>query len=66
MSTDIKLSKAQISKVIQSGGFRGSWLNKLGKKVVTDLAIFIARYNLSELVSNMASSVAVNAISKFE
>ena len=29
MSTDLKLSKAQISKIIQSGGFLGSLLNKL-------------------------------------
>ena len=29
MSTDIKLSKAQISKTIQSGGFLGSFLSKL-------------------------------------
>ena len=28
-STDIKLSKAQISKIIQSGGFLGSLLSKL-------------------------------------
>ena len=31
MSRDIKLSKAQISKIIQSGVSFGSWLN-LGKK----------------------------------
>ena len=29
MSTDIKLSKSQISKIIQSGGFLGSLLSKL-------------------------------------
>ena len=29
MSTDLKLSKAQISKIIQSGGFSGSLLSKL-------------------------------------
>ena len=29
MSTHLKLSKAQISKMIQSGGFLGSLLNKL-------------------------------------
>ena len=29
MSTDLKLSKAQISKIIQSGGFLGSLLSKL-------------------------------------
>ena len=27
MSTDVKLSKAQISKIIQSGGFLGRLLN---------------------------------------
>ena len=29
MSTDITLSKVQISKIIQSGGFLGSLLSKL-------------------------------------
>ena len=29
MSTDIKLSRAQISKIMQSGGFLGSLLSKL-------------------------------------
>ena len=32
MSTDTKLSKAQISKIIQSSGSFGSWLCHLGKK----------------------------------
>ena len=32
MSTDAKLSKAKISKIIQSGGFFGSRLSNLGKK----------------------------------
>ena len=52
MSTDLKLSKAQISKAIQSGGFLGSLLSKLAgpvmkvavsltkkKKVLTPLGI---------------------------
>ena len=41
MSTDIKLSKAQISKIIQSGAFLGSLLSKLAgplTKVVVPLA----------------------------
>ena len=41
MSTDIKLSKAQISKIIQCGGFLGSLLSKLAgpfMKVVAPLA----------------------------
>ena len=41
MSTDLKVSKAQISKIIQSGGFLGSLLSKLAgplMKVVVPLA----------------------------
>ena len=41
MSTDLKLSKAQISKMIQSGGFLRSLLSKLDgplMKVATPLA----------------------------
>ena len=41
MSTDLTLSKAQISKIIQSGGFLGSLLSKLAgplMKVAVPLA----------------------------
>ena len=41
MSTDLKLSKTQISKIIQSGGFLGSLLSKFAgplMKVVILLA----------------------------
>ena len=34
MSADIKLSKAQISKIIQSGGFLGSLLSKLAGPLI--------------------------------
>ena len=62
MSKYIKLSKAQISKIIQSGGTFGSWVANLGKKALTNVAISLARDNLPELVSNLTS----NAINKFE
>ena len=39
MSRDIKLSKAQISKIIQSGGSFGSWLGNIGKKALRNIAI---------------------------
>ena len=41
MSTNLKLSKAQISKIIQSGGFLGSLLSKIAgplMKVAVPLA----------------------------
>ena len=62
MSTGIKLSKAQISKIIQSGGSYGSSLGNLGKKTLQNIAILLARDNLPGLVSNLTS----NAINKFE
>ena len=42
MSTDLKLSRAQISKIIQSGGFLGSLLNKLAG-LLMKVAIPIAK-----------------------
>ena len=62
MPADIKISKAQISKIIQSGGSFGSWLGSLGNKAITNIAIPLARDNLAGLVSNLIS----NAINKFE
>ena len=42
MSTDLKLSKAQISKIIQSGGFSGSLLSKLAGPLMK-IAIALAK-----------------------
>ena len=62
MSTDIKLSRAQISKIIQSGGSFDFWLGNAGKKALTNIAIPLARDNSPGLVSNLTS----NAMDKFE
>ena len=62
MSTDIKLGKAQISKIIQSGGSFDFWLGNLGQKALTNVANPLARDNLSGLVSNLT----LNGIHKFE
>ena len=58
ISTDIKLSKAQISEMIQSGGSFESWLCNLGKKSLTNIPL--ARDNLPRLVSKLASNTADN------
>ena len=42
ISTNIKLIKAQISKIIQPGGSFGSWLDNLEKKALTNIAIPLA------------------------
>ena len=62
MSADIKLSKAQMSKIIQTSGSYGFWLGNLGKKALTNIAITLARDNLRKLVNNLNSS----AIQKFD
>ena len=61
MSVDIKLSTADISKIIQSDGSFGSWSDTLGKKETTNIDIPLARDNLFGLVSILSS----NAITKF-
>ena len=62
MSKDIKLCKAQISKIIQAGGFFGSWFGNLGKKTLTNIAIPFNGDNFPGLLSILTS----NAINKFE
>ena len=54
MSTEIKPSEAQTSKIIQLGGSFGSWLGNLRKKALTKNAILLARDYLPRLVSNLA------------
>ena len=50
MWTDINLSKAHISKIIQSDESFGSFLGNLGKKVIADLGIPLARDNLPSII----------------
>ena len=57
MSTDIKLSKAQISKIIQSGGFSGSLLSKLAGPLMK-VAVTLAKNILAPLgIAAVASAI---------
>ena len=65
MSADVKLSKAQISKIIQPGVSFGSWLANIGKKAlvaITNVAVPLARDNWFGLVSNLT----LTAINTFD
>ena len=55
MSTDLKLSKAQISKIIQSGGFLGSLLSKLAGPIIK-VAMALAKNILAPLGITAAAS----------
>ena len=59
MSTDLKLSKAEISKIIQSGGFLGSLLSKLAGPLMK-LAIPLAK-NVSSPLGITAAASATDA-----
>ena len=63
MSTDIKLSKAQISKRIQSGGFLGSLLSKLAGQLMK-VAIPLAKNVLAPLGITAASKAIDAGIQK--
>ena len=59
MLTDLKLSKAQIFKTIQSGGFLGSLLSKLAGPLMK-VAIPLAKYVLVSL-GMIAAASAIDA-----
>ena len=63
MSTDLKLSKAQISKIIQSGGFLGSLLSKLAGPLMK-VAIPLAKNVLAPLGITAATSAIDAGIEK--
>ena len=62
MSTDIKISKSQLTKIIQSGRFLGKTLGILGGKILLDLAVPFTKDVLLKLVTETTSSV----LDKFE
>ena len=63
MSTDIKLSKAQITKIIKSGGFLGSLLSKLTGPLMK-VAIPLAKNVLAPLGTTAAASAIDAGIQK--
>ena len=67
MSTDIKLPKAQISKIIQSGGFLGKPLGlllKTGLPLIKNVIKPLAKSVLIPLVLTAAASAANSGIQK--
>ena len=63
MSTDLKFSKAQISKIIQSGGFLGSLLRKLVGPLMK-VAVPLAKNILAPLGITAAASAIDAGIQK--
>ena len=58
ISTNLRLSKAQISKIVQSGGFLGSLLSKLAGPLIK-LSIPLAK-NVVAPLGITAAALAIN------
>ena len=63
MSIDLKLSKVQISKIIESGGFLGSLLSKLAGSLMK-IAAPLAKNVLAQLRITVAASAIDAGIPK--
>ena len=63
MSTDLKVSRAQISKIIQSGGFLRSLLSRLADQLMK-VAIPVAKNVLAPLEITVAASAIDAGIQK--
>ena len=63
MSTDLKLFKAQISKIIQSGGFLGSLLSKIAGPLMK-IAVPLAKNVLAPLAITVTALVIDAGIKK--
>ena len=57
MLTYIKLSKAQLSKIIQSGRFLGNMIDKLGKEALMKIDVPLAKNILPQLATKATLSV---------
>ena len=57
MLTDIHISKARLSKIIQSSRFLGKTISNLNKKAFLDLVVPLAKDVLRKLPTKATSSV---------
>ena len=57
MLTDIHISKAWLSKIIQSSRFLGKTISNLNKKALLDLVVPLAKDVLRKLPTKATSSV---------
>ena len=62
IATGVKLSKSQLSKIIQWGRFIGKTLDNLGKKPLLDLAVPLAKDVLPKLRTNLANKTTLSIL----
>ena len=62
IATGVKLSKSQLSKIIQWVRFIGKTLDNLGKKPLLDLAVPLAKDVLPKLRTNLANKAILSIL----
>ena len=62
IATGVKLSKSQLSKIIQWGRFIGKTLDNLGKKPLLDLAVPLAKDVLPKLRTNLTNKTTLSIL----
>ena len=62
IATGVKLSKSQLSKIIQWVRFIGKTLDNLGKKPLLDLAVPLAKDVLPKLRTNLANKATLSIL----
>ena len=62
IATGVKLSKSQLSKIIQWVRFIGKTLDNLGKKPLLDLAVPLAKDVLPKLRANLANKATLSIL----
>ena len=62
IATGVKLSKSQLSKIIQWVRFIGKTLDSLGKKPLLDLAVPLAKDVLPKLRTNLANKATLSIL----
>ena len=62
LTTYVKLGKAQLTKIIQLGGFLGNMIGKLFKEALTRFAVPLAK----DILSQLAAKATLLVIKNFE
>ena len=62
MLADIKLSKPQLTKIIQSDGFLGNMISNLVKKALADFAVPLTK----DVFPKLATRATLSILDKFE
>lgn len=66
MSTDVKVSKSQLTKITRLGGLLGKTPGNLGRKALLEMPVPVAKDIVLILATNLANKATSLILDKFE